>query len=238
MPFLLIPVLGNTHSHPRLGAATFAGVSLSDVPHAAAEFFQAAGVLKATLTGPEATKLIVAEIVGLAGVVADAIAKTEAPITETGKLIDEAAKLAALPILGTERETISGFVAIVATAMQAATIPDGTTSPVAYLKCVLPLAHGLDIKAIEGALADFDRALSTHETAMVKLKAAHSRLLELAVTADDGPAHDKVAKLKASIDFRRRLPQALDALAAGREQMAAALARIDLVMNALKECAT
>lgn len=237
MPFLHIPALGNTREHPRLGTPTFAGIAMSEAPAAVVEFFRTTGALKAQLTAAEASAAIVAEVAALTGVVADAIAKTEAPIAEIGKLIDEAAKLAAMPILGTERATIEGFSAIVTTAMQAAAIPDGTASPVAYLKSVLPLAHGLDKKVIENALADFDRALVAHETATARLKAAHTRLLELAVQADDGPARDKVARLKASIDFKRRLPQALDSLAAGREQMAAALAQIDLVINTLKECA-
>ncbi|WP_096702259.1 hypothetical protein [Magnetospirillum sp. 15-1] len=237
MPFLHIPSLGNRREHPCLGAPTFAGVTLTDVTPAAVTFFTAAGLLRTTLTAAEAGGLIIAEIMDATSVVAAITEKALSAIAEAGKLVEEAGKLAALPVVGDEKRTIEGFAAIVRTGITAAGLPHETTGKVTYLKSVMSQAHGLDIKGIEGALGSFDRALAAHEAAMEKLQAAHARLGVLAAQADDGPSRDKVAKLKASLDFKRKLPGALDALAAGREQIAAALARIDLVMNTLKECA-
>lgn len=237
MPFLHAPALGNTREHPRLGVPTFAGITLAEAPPSAAEFFQMTGVLKATLTGPEAVKLIVSEIAALTGAVNDAIAKAEAANTEAAALVKEAAELAAMPIMGTERATIEDFGVVVASSVGTAAIPEGTTSPVTYLKSVLPRAHGMDVKIIEGALASFDRALAAHETSLAKLQAARARLVELAFQAADGPDHEKVGRLKASLGFQRRLPQVIAELTAGREQVAAVLDRIDRSLTALKECA-
>lgn len=236
MPFLHIPSLGNRREHPRLGAPTFAGVTVSPALPAAVEFFRAAGLLRATITGEEATKLIVAEIAAATSVVVAVTSQTQAAIAQATKLVEEATKLASMPVMGDERKTITGFGTIVADAMRATGIPAEASSPITYLKSVLPLAHGLDLKAIESALTDFDHAQATHEDAMAKLQAAHAKLQELAAQADDGPSRDKMAKLKASIGFQRRLPQIVEELTAGREQVAAVLARIDRALGALSEC--
>lgn len=233
MPFLHIPSLGNRREHPSLGAPTFMGVTISEVTPAAVTFFSAAGLLRATLTAEEAGRLIVAEITAATSVAVAATEQAQAAIAQATKLVEEGSKLAAMPVMGDERKTISGFGGVVVAAMQAVAIPAEASSPITYLKSVLPLAHGLDFKAIEGALADFDRALAAHEAALEKLRAAQARLGELAAQADDGPNRDKMAKLKASIGFQRRLPQIVEELTAGREQVVAALARIDRALPLL-----
>lgn len=239
MPFLHAPALGNIREHTRFpGVPTFRGITLAEVAPGAIEFVRTTGVLKGTLTGPEATKLIVSEIAILTGAVNDAITKAEAANAEAAGLVKEATELAAMPIMGSEQATIEAFGVVVASSVSAAAIPEGTTSPVAYLKSVLPQAHGLDVKAIESALASFDRALAGHETSLAKLRAARARLVELAFQAADGPNHEKVGRLKASLGFQRRLPQVIAELTAGREQVAAVLDRIDRSLTALKECAT
>ena len=237
MPYLHIPALGNTREHPRLGCPTFAGVTLSEAAPSAEAFFTSAGVLKGTLTAAQASAAIIAEIATLTGEVEAARARTERPIAEAARFVTEAEKLADMPLVGNERSTIQGFAAMIAAALEGTGTNTGTTSPVVFLKSVRHLIHGLDGKGIDGGVQSFDRTLAAHEAAIAKLKAAHTKLLELAALADDGANRDKVSKLKASIDFKRRLPQALDELAAGREQVVAALARIDLALTTLKECA-
>lgn len=237
MPYLHIPALANTREHPRLGCPTFAGVTLSEAAPSAEAFFTSAGVLKGTLTAAQASAAIIAEIATLTGEVEAARARTDRPIADAGRFATEAEKLADMPLVGNERATIMGFAAMIASALEGTAINTGTTSPVVFLKSVRHLIHGLDGKGIDTAIQSFDRELGLHEAATTKLKAAHARLLELAALADDGANRDKVSKLKASIDFKRRLPQALDELAAGREQVVAALARIDLALTTLRECA-
>ncbi|WP_141400463.1 hypothetical protein [Magnetospirillum sp. 15-1] len=237
MPYLHIPALGNTREHPRLGVPTFRGYTLSEAAPSAVEFFKAAGVLRDTLTGGQATAAIVGEITALTAEVEAVRLRTEHPIAEAGRFVAEAEKLADMPLVGNERAIIMGFASMIAAALEGTTIPNGTTGPLVFLKSVRHLVHGLDGKAIDTATQTFDRELGLHEAATTKLKAAHSKLLELAALADDGANRDRVAKLKASIDFKRRLPQALDELAAGREQVAAALARFDLAIGTLRECA-
>ena len=237
MPYLHIPALGNTREHPRLGCPTFAGVTLSEAAPSAEAFFTSAGVLKGTLTAAQASAAIISEIAALTGEVEAARARTERPIADAGRFVTEAEHLADMPLVGNERSTIMGFASMVAASLDGTAIDTGTTSPVVFLKSVRHLIHGLDGKGIDGGVQSFDRTLAAHEAAIAKLKAAHTKLLELAALADDGANRDKVSKLKASIDFKRRLPQALDELAAGREQVVAALARIDLALTTLKECA-
>lgn len=237
MPYLHIPALGNTREHPRLGCPTFAGITLSEAAPSAEAFFTSAGVLKSTLTAAQATAAIVAEIATLTGEVEAARLRTERPIAEAARFISEAEKLADMPLVGNERSTIMGFASMVAAALEGIAINTGTTSPVVFLKSVRHLVHGLDGKGIDTAVQSFDRELGLHEAATTKLKAAHSRLLELAALADDGVNRDKVAKLKASIDFKRTLPGALEALEAGRAQVAAGMERIELALTSLRECA-
>lgn len=237
MPYLHIPTLGNSREHPRLGVPTFLGFTISDVPPSAAEFFKAAGVLKATLTAAQATSSIVAEITALTAEVGAVRASSERPIADAGRFVTEAAKLADLPILGTERSTILGFAAMVAAALESIAINSGTTSPVTFIKSIRSMVHGLDGKAIDAAIQSFDRELGLHEAATTKLRQAHEKLLALAALADDGVAHEKVSALKASLDFRRRLPVALEALEAGRAQVAAGMERIELALTSLRECA-
>ncbi|EME70464.1 hypothetical protein H261_08278 [Paramagnetospirillum caucaseum] len=232
-----IPALANTREHPRLGCPTFAGITLSEAAPSAEAFFTSAGVLKAALTGAQATAAIIAEIAALAGEVEAARARTERPIADAARFTSEAGLLADMPLVGNERATIMGFASMIAAALEGTAINSGTTSPVTFFKSVRHLAHGLDGKGIDAAVQSFDRALAGHEAATTKLKAAHAKLLELAALADDGANRDRVSMLKASIDFKRRLPQALDELAAGREQVVAALARFDLALTTLKECA-
>ena len=237
IPYLHIPALANTREHPRLGCPTFAGITLSEAAPSAEAFFHGTGTLKAQLTAAEATAAIVGEITALTGEVAAAIAKTEAPIAEAGRFVSEAEKLADMPLVGNERATIMGFASMVAANLDGTAIDSNATGPLVFLKSVRSMVHGLDGKALDTAVQSFDRALAAHEAARAKLKAGHARLLELAALADDGANRDKVSKLKASIDFKRRLPQALDELAAGREQVVAALARFDLAIGTLRECA-
>jgi len=237
MPYLHIPALGSSREHPRLGVPTFRGLTISEASPAAVEHFKAAGVLKAQLTAAQATTSIVAEIAALTAEVEAARARSERPIADAGRFVTEAAKLADLPILGTERSTIMGFASMVAAAMEGTSINTDTTGPVVFLKSVRPLVHGLDGKAIDAAIQTFDREMGLHEAATTKLRQAHEKLLALATRADDGVAHEKVSTLKASLDFRRRLPVALDALEAGRAQVAAGMERIELALTSLRECA-
>lgn len=237
MPFLYIPALNNTREHPDLGVPTFRGVTLSDASPGAEEYFRAAGVLKDTFTPAQATSAVVAEIKVLAGEVSASVANADPQVAEATRLVEEAGKLASLPVLGTERATIQGFAAIVAASLESIAIPNDVTGPITFLKSVKPLIYGLDIEAIENALVAFDRELAGHEARVAKLREAHAKLLVLAAQADDGVNRDKVAKLKASIDFKRRLPQVIDELAAGRDQVAAVLVGIDRALGALRECA-
>ena len=237
MPFLRIPALSNTREHPRLGCPTFAGITLSEASPSAEAFFTSAGVLKGTLTAAQASAAIISEIAALTGEVEAARARTERPIADAGRFVTEAEHLADMPLVGNERSTIMGFASMVAASLDGTAIDTGTTSPVVFLKSVRHLIHGLDGKGIDTAVQSFDRALAAHDAAHDKLRAAHARLLELAALADDGANRDKVAKLKASIDFKRTLPVALEALEAGRAQVAAGMERIELAMASLRECA-
>lgn len=237
MPFLYIPALTNTREHPDLGAPTFKGYTLSDAAPSAVEYFRAAGLLKDTLTPAQATAAVVAEVNALAGEVSASAGGADLQVAEALRLVEEAGKLASLPVLGTERATIQGFAAIVAASLENVAISSDVTGPITFLKSVKPLIYGLGLDAIENSLIAFDRELAGHEARVTKLREAHAKLLDLAAQADDGVNRDKVAKLKASIDFKRRLPQVIDELAAGREQVAAVLAGIDRALGALRECA-
>lgn len=237
MPYLYIPALGNSRGHPRLGVPTFLGFTISEAPPSAVEHFKVAGVLKAQLTVAEATSAIVAEIAALTAEVEAVRVRSERPVADAGRFVAEATKLADLPVLGTERSTILGFAAMIAAALEDVAINSGTTGPVVFLKSIRPRVHGLDSKAIDTAIQTFDRELGLHEAATARLRAAHTRLLELAAQADDGVARERVSKLKASLDFRRRLPVALEALEAGRAQVAAGMERIELALTSLRECA-
>ena len=237
MPFINVPSLGNTKGHPRLGVPTFRGITISPVPPSAVEFFAATGTLRGTLDASEATSAIVCEIATMAAEVEAARSRAERPVADAARMIAEAGRLADLPILGSERRTIEGFAAMIATGLEAIGLDGAVTASMVWLKSIQGQIHGLDATAIGAAVTRFDREMDLHTAAVEKLRQAHTKLLDLAGQCDDGPNREKVSRIKASMDYRRRLPGVLAGLQAGREQVAAALEQFDTAISSLKEAA-
>lgn len=237
MPHLHIPSLGSAKDHPRLGCPTWRGYTLADVSEASAGFFRGAGVLRATLDGKAATAGIVEEITASTAEIDRAQALVEVALTQAGKLIEEAKRLADLPVVGNERRVVEGFAATVAAAIEQAAVGHDALAALDHLRACLPLAHGLDVAAINGAVGQFDAARDRYTLGVVQLKASHAQLIELAMSCDDAPAREKVGKIKLAVDRQRRIPAVLVELEAIRDQTTGILARVDAALSSLREVA-
>lgn len=227
------PWLSDADLHPDIGGPIVAKTSLVPVPSSFIETFSRTRAEARGLTATEAGAAIVDAITGATKELDCAVAQLQARASVAQANVDEAKRLADLPVQGNEVQVIRGFVAALNASLGE---PYNAHPLVSLAKRALPAASGLDPAPIKAALADYDARFDAGEALRRQLMAHRDTLEELIERAQSPEAMDRVRKVRTNVKLSRLVTAGLtDEMERIHSQMRAALSSFEEHLKALRK---
>jgi hypothetical protein len=231
MQYVFAPIFGNTESHHRAGVPFVAGISLAPVSKAFMDWAYAIGSNPIALTATDAESKLAAIFTAARDELATHNAGLKAALDHARENIEEAQKLARLPLAGDESDTILAMAVLSETAFE---VPAPELSNARFLSRLIPKIDGLNLNAIIEARDTFDQERTRQEALTADLRAFARELRTLADEASRPAAPEAVAKVKLNAKLLRAAPQAIAELRTLRDEAAALAKRAGGVLETLE----
>lgn len=229
------PWLSDADLHPDIGGPIVAKTSLVPVPASFIETFSRTRAQARGLTAVEASAVIAEAIVDAAKELDSPLTQLQSRAAAARNSVDEAKRLADLPVQGNEVQVIRGFIAALDAGLRESF---SAHSLITLTKRVLPAASGLDLTPIKAALADHDARFDAGEALRRELMAHRDTLEELIERAQSPEAQERVRKTRTNVKLSRIVAAGLvDELERTRSQMQTALSSFETSLEALRKAA-
>lgn len=237
MTYIRSSLLPNSTQHQKLVAPVVSGLSLAPVSKQAFDWCRVIGGNPTALTAEAVTAELLA-IVEAAKAAFDADNKEIIQTIEEARAnVASASKLANLPVVGDEVETIKGM-HFAAERRASASAPTSTEiSNAAFLARVLDDATGLDTDKLRASLDALDAEKARRIDLVAELKAIAGSLSEIADTATIAPDADQVVKIKIGTKMLRAAPAVLADLKSLRASVTEISDRLDSAIHRLEAVA-
>lgn len=207
--YLQSAVFEDTEFHVQVGAPICLGVSLTPVTPAVADRFLRLCSAK-TIDTNAATAHLIDYLRQQTREQATARHTLEKRVAEAKKMLEEAQRLAALPVTGEEVRTIKELISQTESVIGG---PLPSTTRVDRLRRCLPVSIGLDVAAIAKAIDEFDAETALLRRAMEDLVSIRDGLVEAAKVATDPATLAGLDKVKVNVKLMRALtPERVAAL--------------------------
>lgn len=198
---LLCHSFPDTQDHAQVGAPICFGVTLTPVTPAVADRYvrlSSAKIIDANAATAELVRRVSEDTRELE--VQRRGVESSLALARSG--LEEAQKLASMPVLGTETATIGTFIQEIDT-MLGETMP--VTTRLDRLRTYLPFAMGIDVAAITQALERAQQETEAIEAIRVEIAGVRQALIEAAKVASDPATLAGLAKLKTNVKLTRAL---------------------------------
>ncbi len=230
-------LIQNSKLHPNLGAAMVGGISLSPVSQNGVNWCQSIGGNPVALTSDEATSELLSIVEAARKTYADENADLKDTIASTAESIKDAEKLARLPVVGDETETIQGMV-FAAEHRAASQEPSNTeTRNANFLAQHVESVFGLDVSRIKEALAGYQAEISLRGDLVADLRKSAATLRAIAEKASAPITREQVARFKADAKRLREVPAAIADLRQLRIDITAIADRLNSTIKQMESVA-
>lgn len=231
MQYVFAPIFGNSESHHRAGVPFVAGISLAPVPKSFIDWAAVIGTNPTALSADQAEAKLAAIFMAARDELATHNAGLKAALDHAHENLEEAKKLARLPVAGDESDTILAMAVLAETAFE---VSAPELSNARFLARLMPKIDGLSLKAIIEARDAFDQERARQEALTADLRTVARELRSLADEANRPAAPEAVAKVKLNAKLLRAAPQAIAELRTLRDDATALAKRADAVLETLE----